>query len=143
MFLRAGSGDGSLPGSGPLSYPARSNRTAQVVAILTPEQRTQYAELEKTYEQERRARGTNSPWKGRSPGYERGERSHGDAPWSRRDRDRDWPRPGTNPGPAGGWIMAAPVPALAEGSNGNDQGGRQGATRPYSSGDGLSILMVL
>jgi Spy/CpxP family protein refolding chaperone len=91
---------------------ARSNRTAQVVAILTPEQRAQYAELEKTYEQERRSWGTNAPWRGRPPGFERGEHSHGDAPWGR--RDRDWPRPGTNPPNPSAGDRTAPPPTAPE-----------------------------
>lgn len=89
---------------------ARSNRNAQVVAILTPEQLAQYGELEKAYEQERRTRGTNSPWKGRWSGSDRGDHSHGDSPWGRRDRDRDWPR--TNPtNPTAGERPAPPTPA--------------------------------
>lgn len=77
---------------------SRSNRNAQVMAILTPEQRDQYSELEKAYEKERQERGTNAPWKGRPPGFDRPDHSHGDGPpWGRRDRERNWPRPGTNP----------------------------------------------
>ncbi|MFM1768009.1 MAG: hypothetical protein RJA22_538 [Verrucomicrobiota bacterium] len=77
---------------------ARSNRNAQVAALLTPEQRAQYEQLEKAYEQERRDRGTNFPWKGRSSGgFDRGDHSRGDgSPWGRRDRDRDRTRGGTN-----------------------------------------------
>lgn len=90
---------------------ARSNRNAQVVAILTPEQRAQYGELEKAYEQERRSWGTNAPWKGRPPGFDRGEHSHGEPSWGRRDRDRDWPKPGTNPpNPSAGDRPAPPRP---------------------------------
>lgn len=76
---------------------ARSNRTAQVAAILTAEQRAQYQDLEKAYEKERRDRGTNGSWRGRPPGSERGDRPRGDGPpRDRRDRDRDRDRVPSN-----------------------------------------------
>ena len=63
----------------------RSNRTALVSAILTAEQQAQYEELEKAYEKERRDRGTNSSWRNRPSGPDRGDRPRGE----RRDRDRE------------------------------------------------------
>lgn len=67
---------------------ARSNRTVQVAAILTADQRAQYEELEKAYEKERRERGTNS-------GKGRGDRPRGDGP-PRERRERTNNSPVTN-----------------------------------------------